>query len=145
MEVYHWRPIEESDLPALAALHAACLAADGPASVPDPDYAVLLAAPATALLCATPGDGPELAAAGWVRVSGARARLGGRVHPGHRRRRLGTHLLHWGAALAQMLGQPDTLTIRNEALTAGSQALYAQEGYTCNFIEQWWMQRDRAQ
>ena len=66
MEAYTWRRVIEADLPALAALDAACRVVDGPASVPDPTYAGLLVAPNTTLLCAVGGDDPEhLAAAGW--------------------------------------------------------------------------------
>lgn len=142
MELYTWRPVAEPDLPALAALDAACRAADGPASVPAQPYDTLLTAPEVALLCATPEGSPDqIVATGWVQANGAQARLGGKVHPAHRRQGLGTHLLRWGAAQAAAIGGVDTLIIRNEALTPDSVALYAQEGYTCDFVERW-MQRD---
>jgi ribosomal protein S18 acetylase RimI-like enzyme len=113
--------------------------------VPDPTYAALLTAPHTTLLCADRDDGPNhLAAVGWVQVNGAQARLGGKVHPDHRRRGLGTHLLRRSEQAARALGQPDTLIIRNEVMTEGSAALYAQEGYIRDFAELW-MQRDLSE
>ena len=141
---YTWRPVTEADLPALAALDAACRVVDGPASVPDPAYAALLTAPHTTLLCAERDASPNhLAAVGWVQVNEGQARLGGKVHPDHRRRGLGTHLLRRSELAAQAIGQPVTLIIRNEVMTEGSAALYAQEGYTRDFAERW-MQRDLA-
>src|SRR5690349_2523248 len=99
MENYTWRAVAADDLAALAALDAACAAADGPASVPAAVYRDLLDAPGAALLCASAGPAPApLVAAGWVRLNGARADLGGKVHPAHRRRGLGTHLLRWSEA-----------------------------------------------
>jgi mycothiol synthase len=138
---YVWRPVQPEDLVALAALDAACLQADGPVSVDDPSYQSLLTTPGVATLCASPEGASEMVAAGWILPGAAQARLGGKVHPAHRRKGLGTHLLRWGAAQASAAGAAPTLIIRNEALTEGSAALYAQEGYTCDFIEQW-MQRD---
>jgi mycothiol synthase len=144
VEAYTWRPVTEADLPALDALDAACRVVDGPASVPDPTYAVLLTAPNTTLLCAERGDDPNhLAAVGWVQVNEGQARLGGKVHPDHRRKGLGTHLLRRSELAARAVGQPRTLIIRNEVMTDGSAALYAQEGYTRDFAEHW-MQRDLA-
>jgi mycothiol synthase len=144
MEAYTWRRGIEADLPALAALDAACRVVDGPASVPDPTYAGLLVAPNTTLLCAVGGDDPEhLAAAGWAQVNEGQARLGGKVHPDHRRRGLGTHLLRWSEQAARAVGAPGTLTIRNEVMTDGSATLYAREAYTRDFAEHW-MQHDLA-
>jgi ribosomal protein S18 acetylase RimI-like enzyme len=142
METYNWRPVTEADLPALAALDAACRVVDGPASVPEPTYAALLTAPHTPLLGAERDAGPNhLAAVGWVQVNAGQARLGGKVHPDHRRRGLGTHLLRWSEAQAATPDPQGTLIIRNEVMTEGSAALYAQEGYTRDFAELW-MQRD---
>ena len=139
---YSWRAPHESDLPALAALDAACLASDGPASVTWNTYPDLLAMPGATMLCAGPeGSEDQIVAAGWVLLRGDRAWLQGKVHPEHRRRGLGTHLLRWTEAQAPALGNYDRLVIRNEALNEGSVALYTREGYTCNFIEKW-MQRD---
>jgi ribosomal protein S18 acetylase RimI-like enzyme len=144
MENYHWRPIQDTDLAALAELDAACRAEDGPASVGEPSYETLLGASHTALLGATREGDPQIVAVGWVQVNGAQARLGGRVHPAVRRQGLGTHLLRWSETQAGALGTPATLVIRNEALNKGSAALYAQEGYARDFTENWmqnWMQR----
>ena len=141
---YNWRPVQPADLPALAALDAACRAEDGPVSVGDPGYETLLGAPNTVLLCGTREGEPQIVAVGWVQVNGAQARLGGKVHPAVRRQGLGTHVLRWSEAQAGALGTPETLVIRNEALDKGSAALYAQEGYARDFTENWmqnWMQR----
>ena len=138
MADYQWRAVAERDLAALAALDAACRAADGPVSVPDPPYADLLAAPEAVLGCAAAEEpGAPLAAVGWVRVTGEQARLGGKVHPAYRRRGLGAHALRWAEAQATTLGSPSSLVIRNEALNAGSAALYTQAGYTQEFAEDW--------
>lgn len=144
MEAYTWRPVTEADLSALAALDAACRIVDGPASVPEPTYAALLVASGTTLLGATGQEHPgHFAAAGWVQVNGAQARLGGKVHPDQRREGLGTHVLRWGEAQAMALDPPERLIIRNEVMTDGSAALYAHEGYIRDFAEHW-MQRDLA-
>jgi len=140
MQDYTWRTVQDSDLLALAALDAACHAADGPASVAEPTYAALRAAPATSLICATAGDDAPVAV-GWVQEQGAQARSGGRVHPDHRRRGLGSHVLRWAEAQATGWDGPRRLIIRNEAFTAGSAALYTQAGYGCDFVEHW-LQRD---
>lgn len=139
-----WRPVTEADLPTLVALDAACVTADGPSSVPDPPYATWRDTPNVALICAVPEGAPnQIAAIGWAQGNGEQALLKGKVHPAHRRRELGTHLLRWSEAAARGLGQPGTLIIRNEVMTEGSAALYAQEGYTHDFAEHW-MQRDLA-
>ena len=107
MDNYTWRPIRPTDLDALAQTHAACLAADGPVSVSYPGYRDLLDARNTELLCAVPAGGEEpIVAAGWVQVRGDQAMLAGTVHPAHRRRGLGTHLLRWTTAQATVLGSP---------------------------------------
>ena len=138
MGAYYWRAVTEADLPALAVLDAACREADGPVSVPDPPYGELLAAPEAVLVGAAPDEaGAPLVAVGWVRVTGKQARLGGKVHPAHRRRGLGSHALRWTEAQAAALGAPTSLVIRNEALNAGSAALYTQEGFTQDFAEDW--------
>jgi ribosomal protein S18 acetylase RimI-like enzyme len=142
---YSWRTPHESDLPALAALDAVCLATDGPASVTWNTYTQLLDMPGVAMLCAAPeGAEEQIVAVGWALERDDRAWLQGKVHPEHRRRGLGTHLLRWTEEQASALGNPERLVIRNEALNEGSAALYAKEGYRCNFIENW-MQRDLSE
>src|SRR5690242_8402590 len=96
MTNYTWRAVQDADLPALAALDAACRSSDGPVSVPDPAYSDLLAAPDTALVGVIPADDPgQIVAVGWTRSDGEQARLGGKVHPAHRRRGLGRAILRW--------------------------------------------------
>jgi mycothiol synthase len=139
---YTWRAAQETDLPALENLDAACRQADGPASVTWSTYRDLLAAPGLPILCATHNlTGPQIVAAGWAQDKGERVRLWGKVHPEHRRKRLGTHLLRWTEAHAVALGNTTDVVILNEAFNEGSAALYLQEGYTCDFVENW-MQRD---
>ena len=140
MASYTWRDVQADDLGALADLAAACRAADGPASVAEPGYAALLAAPATALTCAVAADNTPIAV-GWVQVQAAQARIGGWVHPQHRRQGLGNGVLGWAEAQAGILGATDRLIIRNETLTDSSAALYTQAGYGCDFAEHW-LQRD---
>jgi len=94
------------------------------------------------MLCATPdGDERRIVAAGWAQASGQRARLWGKVHPNHRRKGVGTYLLRWTEEQARRLESIAKLSIINETLNEGSIALYEQEGYSCNFVEQW-MERD---
>jgi ribosomal protein S18 acetylase RimI-like enzyme len=137
MTAYTWRPLTPADVPALAALDQAARAADGPISVHDPAWEYLLDDLDTGLIGAEPADGGLLAAAGWVQRLGDHARIGGTVHPAHRRRGLGTHLLGWAAEEARRLGTPTHLIIRNEALTPAAAALYAKAGYTLDFAELW--------
>ncbi|MDQ2805385.1 MAG: GNAT family N-acetyltransferase [Chloroflexota bacterium] len=140
MQNYTWRAVQADDLGVLADLDAACRTADGPASVPEPAYAALLGAPATTLTCAVTADDTPVAV-GWVQGQAAQARIGGRVHPQHRRRGLGNGMLRWAEAQASSLGAPSRLIIRNETLTDSSAALYTQAGYQCDFAEHW-LQRD---
>jgi mycothiol synthase len=145
LQRYNWRAAEERDLPNLGSLDAACLTADGPASVRWTTYPEMLAVSGSTILCAITGDGSatgeQIAAAGWVRRSGKRVWLEGKVHPEHRRRGLGTHLLRWTEERARGITAPANWAILNEVLTEGSAALYAQERYECDFAEDW-MQRD---
>jgi GNAT superfamily N-acetyltransferase len=133
---------QETDLPALSALDAACLAIDGPASVTWDTYQELLAKPGVAMLCAEPVQGVgQIVAVGWAFVKGDRGWIEGKVHPEHRRKGLGMRLLRWCQRQVVTFGRPERLVIRNEAVNEGSIALYNQEGYSRNFIENW-MQRD---
>lgn len=144
MENYTWRTVQESDLLALEDLDAACLRVDGPVSVSGPAYGELLATSGVSMLCASVDSANQvekhIVAVGWTRPVGERVWLGGKVHPQNRRMGLGTYLLRWTEEQAQRLHHPSSFNIVNEALTDGSAALYAQEGYSCNFIE-YWMQR----
>lgn len=144
MPAYTWRPLTWDDLPALAALDQAVRAADGPISVHDPAWDHLLPDEATALIGAVPEEGAGLAAAGWVQAQGEHARIGGAVHPAHRRRGLGSELLRWAAAEAPGLGHPTHLIIRNEGLTPDAAALYTNAGYALDFAELWMEHRGAA-
>src|SRR5262245_35915415 len=94
MMAFSWRAPDENDLPALAALDAACLAIDGPASVTWNAYPELLGMPGAAMLCASPESaGEQIIAVGWVVLRGDRVWLQVKVHPEHRRKGLGTYLL----------------------------------------------------
>src|SRR5476651_738204 len=134
---YSWQPVSVTDLSALDALDAACTKVDGPQSVPSPTYPALLAEPATVMLCASANDAPHpIVAVGWVQIDGSQAKIGGKVHPDHRRRKLGSHILDWAEAQAN---DATTFVIRHEAFNAGSAALYAQYGYQCDFVQAWMM------
>lgn len=149
---YTWRALREDDLDALAALDAACWQADGEVSVPAPVYRRLLDMPDVRTLCVLAphdrdthdGQDNQIVTVGWVQSGGAQAQLRGTVHPLHRRVGLGTYLLRRLEEQANYLPRPATLIIRNEAFNAGSAALYAQQGYTCDFLEMW-MERDLRQ
>jgi ribosomal protein S18 acetylase RimI-like enzyme len=142
MEEYIWREVGEGELGELEALDEACVDADGPASVVWDSYSDLIASREVAMLCARPArDDEHLVAVGWARLSMDRAWLGGKVHPKHRRKGLGTYLLRWTEKQAGEQGRPESFNIRNEAVSEGSAALYSREGYDLDFAEEW-MQRN---
>jgi ribosomal protein S18 acetylase RimI-like enzyme len=139
MEGYEWRMANEGDVEGLEALDAACRAVDGPASVRWFGWGEVVGKEDVSVLCGTADE--EIVAVGWPQTSGGRVRLWGRVHPQHRRKTLGTHVLRWTEEEARRIGKQERMTIVNEALSDGSAALYEQEGYSCSFVEQW-MQRE---
>ena len=126
----------------LHALDSACLAADGAELVRWDPYEALLAAPDTILISAAV-DG-QIAAAGWLRANGSLARLGGKVHPEHRRKGLGSFALHWSERRARTIPGVTAATIRNEAFHETAGALYTRHGYGIDFIE-YWMLRELDQ
>lgn len=144
LEPLQWRAITQDDLPALAALDEACLRTDGPASVGRPGYGQLLVNPAITTICAAEPTRGEIAAIGWVRPAVEKTWLHGKVHPAFRRMGFGAQLLRRTEQIASKLPEPGVPSIVNEALNEGSEALYAQEGYTRDFIELW-MQRDLSE
>ncbi len=146
---YTWRALRLDDLDALNALDMACQQTDGEVSVPTPAYRYLLDRPDVQTLCAIAphdqvtrhGHNNPIVAVGWIQPGETQTQLRGKVHPLHRRLGLGTYLLRWLEEQATHLRQPTTLIIRNEALNDGSVALYEQQGYRCDFVENW-MERD---
>lgn len=100
-----WRPLQRTDVPALARLVAACEAVDNPGyrtTAAELDEALFDGDdrdPAANTLAAFTADGEVVAyarvrlLAGDARV--LRAHLGGGVHPEHRREHLGTQVLDW--------------------------------------------------
>src|SRR5439155_15973622 len=102
---YTWRPLSPADIPAMAALAAACSEADG--GLPFMATEAMIrercwSAPPHASIAAF--DGRRLVAHTTVhrnRPPGEeRAVIMGQVHPGYRRRRLGTFLLEWSVEQA---------------------------------------------
>lgn len=138
---FAWRDPALDDVAAFEAFNKACIQADGPSSVGGPGYSTLLNDQGVRMVWAVVEATGEIAGLGWARPGSDRTWLGGKVHPDHRRKGLGTQLLRWCEASAVRSQMPGPLAIVNEALNAGSEALYTGEGYTCDFIELW-MQRD---
>lgn len=133
---YSWRDAQPGDLRALEALDDACFEADGPELIEWFPYPELLNFPGTTAVCTNqPGD--QIVAVAWVRITGSQTRLGGKVHPQHRRRKLGAQAVRWAEAQSSKLGGPAALIIRNEAFNEGAGALYARCGYATDFIERW--------
>jgi ribosomal protein S18 acetylase RimI-like enzyme len=131
---YIWRDARPDDLAALAALHEACVDADGPEIVCWSHFADLL--PSTPIQCAVAPNG-GIVAAGWARLKGEQAMLGGCVHPGHRGRGLGARLLGWSQSQAESLALPGGLLIRGESFTDAAGDLYARAGFALDFIADW--------
>jgi mycothiol synthase len=139
---YAWREAGPADLAGLTALDDACFRADGPELVGWGAYTDHIAAPGSSIACAvTPGG--DVVGVAWARLENVPAMLGGKIHPDHRRRGLGSQAIRWAEDRARGQGRPGAVMIRNEAITEGAQALYQREGYTADFFE-YWMNRDLA-
>jgi mycothiol synthase len=134
-----WRPLGESDLPALAELAALCLAADGGqpfAASPSFLRRWYLAGAASyagfggaGLICAASlrrfAPGPPGA------VPSAAAVTTGLVHPAWRRRGIGAHAFDWARDRAGRGG----VRAETEALGEGAHALYLSMGLSQVFAE----------
>jgi mycothiol synthase len=135
-----WRELSPDDTAALAELDAACRRADGdePVSNLAGDAADALATSLLNTSCAVLPD-DQIVALGWLKSrpgSELSIVLGGRVHPDFRRQGLGTAILEWAEARArQVAGPVQTLTISNEAMTQGAEALYDRHGFSQVFAE----------
>lgn len=133
--LWTWRPLTGGDTEALDKLDDACKQVDGSEPVSDLSGDALRAAhtnPEDAIGAQLP-DG-SLAAAGWVRLSSARATLSGRVRPDYRRQGLGTHLMEW--SMGRAARKPKLpVAITNEALTTGAQTLYTRFGFIQSMAE----------
>src|SRR5436853_444825 len=110
---YVWRPLAGADVPAMAALAAACLAADGGLPFMATEPAIrgrIWNTPPEASIAAV--DGSQLVAHTTVHrrqmQDEDRAIIAGQVHPGYRRRGLGTFLLEWSVPQAVALPRSDT-------------------------------------
>jgi mycothiol synthase len=142
-----WRSLEPADSPALAALAAACLAADGGLPLAASESFVqarYLQGPERAALGAFESDG-RLAASAAVQPAPSadeyRAVIVGQVHPDKRRRGIGSFLLDWSIGQAEALlanepaDRPRALHLATEGLTAAAEQLYARRGFAQQFAE----------
>jgi ribosomal protein S18 acetylase RimI-like enzyme len=138
-----WRPLTPEDEPALAALEAAGVAADGglpqasDAEFVRERYALDAAPGASASLGAWRPDGTLAAATGVRRRAGkdgCRALVAGLVHPDARRQGRGDFLMRWALAQAQALlagcpaGAERAIILRTESRNPPADALYARYG-----------------
>jgi mycothiol synthase len=124
-----WRPLADSDLPALAELAAACLAADGgqPFAASPAFLRQWYLDGAETLAGFEPDGGGLVCAASLRRRPGggsAGAVTTGLVHPAWRHRGIGRHALGWASAAAGN----DRMSAKTEALGAGAHALYLSRG-----------------
>lgn len=142
-----WRPLIASDLPALHALTAACVAVDGglpPSSIdahltqryrpgfPQPTLGAFdSAGRSVASAAVQTAHTPAL----------YRVACLGQVHPEFRGRRMGDFLLRWSLAQARALlaacppDRPQELHLATESLTAEAARLYARHGFREGFAE----------
>jgi mycothiol synthase len=125
-----WGDYDETDLAALRDLAEACLAQDGGLPLLTDDGLLRARMLGGDRLAGRDADGRIVAAASLLVRDGA-ATTTGMVHPDHRRRGLGGHLLDW--ALAEARDPP--LTVLTETCSAGAEALYARAGLTRSFAE----------
>ena len=134
--VLSWRPLDESDLPALTELARACLAADGGQPfAADAGFLrgrhlagaeSLAAFDGSALVCVSSLRWPPPEDAGT-----ATPVTTGLVHPGWRRRAIGGYAFDWAARLAGDAG----IRAETEALGDGAHALYLSRGMAQVFAE----------
>jgi mycothiol synthase len=143
----NWRPLAPADLPALAELTVAVLAADGGlplAATPELIRSRYLSGPAEATLGGFNQSG-FLVAATAARLAETdelrRALIAGQVHPERRRQGLGTFLLGWGLAAGRALlagtpsDRPRALCVASESLGDAAVRLYQQHGLAHEFGE----------
>lgn len=130
-----WRGLGEADLPALAGLAQAALAADGglPLLTTAPLLRARLLQPRT---LGAWHDG-DLVAAVSVDADRTPATATGLVHPAWRGRGIGARLLDW--ADEQTAG--GDLLLTTETWTAGAEALFTARGHTRTFLE-WVLRHD---
>lgn len=131
-----------TDLPALASLLAACQAADG--GLPfaaEPSFfrpRHLPGAPGKTLGAISPAAG--LVAAAAVQQEKSQAMIVGQVHPEWRGRGIGTELMRWGTAQADVLleacsSAERVVEIATESLTDAADRLYQRYGFVQSFAE----------
>jgi mycothiol synthase len=150
-----WRALESADLPALAALMAAGLEADGGLPLAA-DQGFLkrhyLPAGPHATLGGFDADGALVAAAS-ARASLSQepsATIVGLVHPRRRRRGIGSFLMDWSMKQARALladvpsGTPSGVWLRTESFSDEAGRLYGRYGFTQDFAEDI-MRRDLRQ
>ena len=131
-QLLDWRALDEADLPAVAELARACLAADGGQPfAADPGFLRgcylsgaenLAGFDGSALVCVTALRRPS---------PDAPAVTTGLVHPAWRRQGIGRHAFDWAAARAGDAG----IRAESEALGAGAHALYLSRGLAQVFAE----------
>jgi ribosomal protein S18 acetylase RimI-like enzyme len=136
---YTWHDAMPSDLDGLKALEDACSQADGPELIAWGNYRAMIESPDGVVTCAKTPDG-QLAAVAWAKLGSSPAMLGGKVHPDHRRKGLGSEVIRQAEEAARRRGERQVF-IRNEAVTDGALALYERQGYAVDFVE-YWMNRD---
>ncbi|MFI5835529.1 GNAT family N-acetyltransferase [Micromonospora sp. NPDC051300] len=135
MDGLTWRELGEADLPALAGLAEAALAADGglPLLTTTPLLRARLLQPRT--LGAWRGG--DLVAAVSVDADRTPATATGLVHPAWRGREFGARLLDW----AEEQAADADLLLTTETWTAGAEALFTARGYSRTFLE-WVLRHD---
>jgi mycothiol synthase len=127
-----WRPLDASDVPAVAALTARCLAVHGglPIAAGEEFVAARYTGPGVRTRGGFDGAGGLVASAA-VRPDGAgEARATAQVDPAAEGRGYGAHLLDW------CLAGPEPVTVETESLNAAAERLFASRGLERVFAEQ---------
>ena len=132
-----WRPLGESDLPAVTELARACLSADGGQPfAASPSFLAAWYPPGAETYAGWDGDrlacvsSLRAAAGGAADASPGRDPIGvttGLVHPAKRRLGIGGHGFDWAAQEAQRAGRAE-LRAETESLNNGAHALYLSKG-----------------
>ncbi|HJZ49055.1 MAG TPA: GNAT family N-acetyltransferase [Roseiflexaceae bacterium] len=138
-----WRPLQPADQGAIAALSAACQAADGGQSMIGTDSYLRDGSAGATIGAFEAGGRLAACAAVWHEQTQQekRANILGQVHPGDRGRGLGGFLMAWSVAKGRALlagaagDRQHMLRLTTEALTPAAERLYRRHGFTQEFAE----------
>jgi len=143
-----WRSLADYDIPAISALAATCLAADGglPLAATDAFIQAQYALDPPGMTLGAFDTADHLVACASVKAmltaNASCAAIIGQVHPMYRQQGLGTFLLRWSVAQARLLLEDSSaehrrlLSLSNESFTEAAAQLYVKHGWTEQFVEE---------